>query len=204
MRRLMTGVLAAAAFLLGTRLAGGEPPASDVSKELLRRQKYLFKDLRKIEQAVKGVKEIRDMRATGEFVLNATERKLEKTSRKDFHIFMERFRNDTLEVLAIYDRVLNKEDYVDPLKRAFGRALTEVVQVQWEEVPMEDVIAEISEGYGVQLNVSGKLNFRKTMTLKGQMSLLSILLYIENVWDAKIIQKGKDLWFEAIPSTDGG
>lgn len=187
---------AVAAFFLGAGIAEGEPAKGETSRELARRQKLLFKDLTKIERAVVGIKEIREMRATGKYVLNSSERKLEKTSRKDFHIFMERFRNDTLEVLEMYDRALKKEDYVDPLRRVFGRALREVVQVKWEEVPMEDVVSELANGYGVRMNVSGELDYRKTMTLSGDMSLQSILLYIENVWNAELVLKNGELWFE--------
>lgn len=187
---------AAAAFLFGAVLSADESTPAGLATELTRRQRYLFKDLAKIERAVAGMQEIREMRDAKIYSLTPEERKLERKSRQDFHIFMERFRNDTLEVLEMYDRALKKEDYVDPLRRVFGRALREVVQVKWEEVPMEDVVSELANGYGVRMNVSGELDYRKTMTLSGDMSLQSILLYIENVWNAELVLKNGELWFE--------
>jgi hypothetical protein len=186
-----------AAFLLGTRLA---PAADDderagVAAELLKRHKMLAGDLRRVQKAVKDIVEIREMRKEGGYVLNDTEKSMERQGRQDFHIFMERIRNDTLEVLEIYERVLKKQAYVDPIRKKLGRALYELVAVDWREQPLEDIVGEISAGYKVRINVSGDIDYRKTMSLNGEMSLLSILLYIENVFDAKLVVRNDELWF---------
>jgi len=203
MRRLAIAAAVGAAFLAGRGLAGGHDA---LLKELRERQKMLFSDLDKIDKAAKDVVEIREMRESGKYVLNSEERKMEKQGRSDFHIFMERYRNDTLETLRIFDRVLQKEDYVDPLQRTFGKALEEIVTVNWDERELEDVIADLEAGYGVKLNVSGDIEYRKTLSLRGEMSLLSILLYIENVFDAKLVLKEGSLWFVRVanptPSED--
>jgi hypothetical protein len=185
---------AAVAFLLGSQLAGGAPKRP-VGQELLSRQQRLFADLDKMRQAPKDIVELRDVRESGKYVLNHEEKKLEKKSRMDFHIFMERSRNDTLEVLRILDRVLKKQDYVDPIRRHFGRALDEIITVNWDEEAIEDVVSEIASAYNVRLNISGDLDYRKTISLNGEMSLLSVLLYLENLWDAQLVLKGGKLWF---------
>lgn len=198
-RKWFVALAVLAAFLLGTRLA----PAADndkderagVAAELLKRHKLLAGDLRRVQSAVKDVLEIRKMREEGGYVLNDTEKSMERKGRQDFHIFMERIRNDTLEVLEIYERVLKKQAYVDPLRKKLGRALNELVEVNWQDQPLEDIVAEICSGYKVRINVSGDIDYRKTMSLNGQMSLLSILLYIENVFDAKLVVRNDELWF---------
>ena len=198
MRRLMLPLALAAAFVGGARLArGGDEDAA--LKELLRREALLVKDLAKIEQACKDVVEIRKMRESGEFVLNSEEKKMERQGREDFHIFMERFRNDTLEVLEILDRAVSKEDYVDPLRRIYGKALDQPVTVAWSEEDLDILIGEISEDYGVQINISGDLDRRKTLSLDGEMSLLAVLLQLENVFDGKFVVKDGKLWFVLAP-----
>ncbi|MHC4549517.1 MAG: hypothetical protein ACYTEZ_12150 [Planctomycetota bacterium] len=189
---------AAVAFLVGSHLAGGAPKPDDVARELLRRQKKLFKDIEKIQRAAKDIVELREIRESGKFILNDEEKKLEKKSRMDFHIFLERCRNDTLETLRIYDRVLNKQDYVDPLRRIFGKTLDQVVTVSWDEEAVEDIVDELAKGYNVQLNIDGDLDYRKTISLSGDMSLLAILLYIESIWDAKLVVRDGNLWFVRI------
>ena len=188
---------AAVAFLVGSQLAGGAPKRA-VGPELLKRQKKLFKDMDKIRLAAKDIVEMREIRESGKYILNHEEKKLEKKSRMDFHIFMERARNDTLEVLRIYDRVLNKQDYIDPIRRYFGRALDEIITVNWEEEAIEDVVSEIADAYNVKLNISGDLDYRKTISLNGEMSLLAVLLYLENLWDAQLTIKNGKLWFVRI------
>jgi hypothetical protein len=185
---------AAVAFLVGSQLAGSAPK-HPVGRELLKRQKKLFLDLDKIRMAAKDVVELRDIRESGKYILNHEEKKLEKKSRMDFHIFMERARNDTLEVLRIYDRVLKKQDYIDPIRRKFGRALDEIITVNWDEEAIEDVVGEIADAYNVRLNISGDLDYRKTISLNGEMSLLAVLLYLENLWDAQLVVKDGKLWF---------
>ena len=185
---------AAVAFLAGSQLAGGAPKHA-VGPELLKRQKKLFADLDKIRLAAKDIVELRQIRESGKYILNHEEKKLEKQSRMDFHIFMERARNDTLEVLRIYDRVLRKQDYIDPLRRYFGRALDEIITVNWDEEAIEDVVDEIANAYNVRLNISGDLDYRKTISLHGEMSLMAVLLYLENLWDAQLVVKDGKLWF---------
>jgi len=188
---------AAVAFLVGSQLAGGAPKRA-VGPELLKRQKKLFKDLDKIRMAAKDIVELREIRESGKYILNHEEKKLEKKSRMDFHIFMERARNDTLEVLRIYDRVLNKQDYIDPIRRYFGRALDEIITVNWDEEAIEDVVNEIADAYNVKLHIAGDLDYRKTISLNGEMSLLAVLLYLENLWDAQLTIRNGKLWFVRI------
>jgi len=201
MRRIALPVAVAAAFLGGARLARS---AGDDEQELLdtlvKQQALLAGDLKKIEQACKDVVEIRQMRQSGQFVLNDEEKKLERQGRQDFHIFMERIRNGTLEALEVLDRAVNQEDFVDPLRRIYGKALDEPVTVSWEEEDLDVLIGEISEDYGVQVNLSGEMDRRKTLTLNGEMSLLAVLLQLENVFDGRfVVRKDGELWFELGP-----
>jgi hypothetical protein len=194
MRRLLLALAVAAAFLGGARLARGAGEDEAV-KELLRHEELLLKDLRKIEQAVKDVVEIRKMRESGEFVLNDEERKMERQGREDFHIFMERFRNDTLEVLAILDVAVGGEALADPLRRIYGKALDQPVKVDWSEEDLDMIIGEISEDYGVPIHIKGDLDRRKTFTLSGEMSLLAVLLQLENAFDGRFVAKDGQPWF---------
>ena len=41
------------------------------------------------------------------------------------------------------------------------------------------------------------------MTLNGEMSLVAILLQIENVFDAKLIEQDGELWFSHIRARGG-
>jgi hypothetical protein len=194
MRRLILPLAVAAAFVGGTRLARGGAD-DEALKELVRHENQLIQDLAKIEQACKDVVEIRKMRESGEFVLNDEEKKMERQGREDFHIFMERFRNDTLEVLQILDRAVAKEDYVDPLRRIYGKALDQPVTVSWSEEDLDVLIGELSEDYGVRINISGDMDRRKTLSLDGEMSLLAVLLQLENVFDGTFEVKEGGLWF---------
>jgi hypothetical protein len=163
-------------------------------------EQLLRKDLEKIERACADIVELRQMRESGEYVLNEEERKLERQSREDLHIFMERFRNDTLTVLEILDLAVAKKDIVDPLRRVYGRALEQVVSVDWDEEDLDMLVAELEQDYGVPVNVSGEIDLRKTVSLSGEMSLLSVLLQIENIYDGKFIVKdGRNLWLVLVP-----
>ncbi len=195
--RYLVAVLAAGAFLLGSSVAQGEGAKDNtkIAKLLYNRQKDLFKDLVKIERANKDIVELRKLRDAGEFVLNKEERKLEKQARKDFHIFMERIRNNTLDVLAIYDRELGKEAYIDPLLKVFGKSLYSTVEVNWDEQGLDEIVDELVAGYGVKMYIKGNVDIRRTMSLQGNMTLLSILLQIENVFDAKLVYRNDTLWF---------
>lgn len=197
MKYLVT-VLAAGAFFLGSNVAQGEGVKTNfakIAKLLYTRQEDLFKDLVKIERANKDIVELRKLRDSGDFVLNDEERKLEKQARKDFHIFMERIRNNTLDVLAIYDRELGKAAYIDPLHKAFGKSLYSTVEVDWDEQDLDEIVDELIEGYGVKMYIKGDIDIRRTMSLQGNMTLLSILLQIENVFDAKLVYRNDTLWF---------
>lgn len=195
--KYLVAVFAAGAFLLGSNVAQGEGAKNNtkIAKLLYTRQKDLFKDLVKIERANKDIVELRKLRDAGEFVLNEEERKLEKQARKDFHIFMERIRNNTLDVLAIYDRELGKEAYIDPLRKIFGKSLYSTVQVNWDEQGMDEIVDELVAGYGVKMYIKGNVDIRRTMSLQGKMTLLSILLQIENVFDARLVYRNDTLWF---------
>ena len=162
MRRLLAVPAAALAFVLGSALAEDEAaPSAEIVKELRSRQAMLVKDLEKIEQAAKDVREMRETRDAGIYTLNAEEKKLERSARMDLHIFMERARNDTLETLALLDRVLKTQDYVDPLERVFGaKALKEVVAVRWDSEDLDTVIGELSAAYRVRINIGGEIVFR--------------------------------------------
>jgi hypothetical protein len=193
----------AAAFLGGARLARGAGD-EDVLKELARHEEMLLKDLGKIEQACKDVIEIRKMRESGEYVLNDEERKMERQGREDFHVFMERFRNDTLEVLEILDAAVAGKSAVDPLRRVYKKALDQLVTVAWNEEELDLLLGEISQNYGVPINVSGEMDRRRTMSLNGEMSLLSVLLQIENVFDGKFVVRDGHLWLELVEEEDAG
>jgi hypothetical protein len=199
MRPLLVLALAAGAFVLGAGLADGGTPPATLAKTLQRKQRVLYKDLKKIEAASKDIVELRKLRETGEFVLNDEEKKLEKQARKDFHIFMERIRNNTLEVLAILDRELGKEAYVDPLRRVFGKSLYKTIEVSWDEAGLDQVLDDVKEGYGVQIFIKGNVDIRRTMSLAGEMTLLAVLLQCENVFDAKIEMRDGNLWFVNVP-----
>jgi len=193
--RWLVVLAAASAFWAGAGLAAGaNSEEKALVEELVHRQDMLEGDIEKVGKAAAEVEEIRKTRAAGEYVLNDEEKRLERRGRVDFHIFLERIRNDTLEVLRIYDRVLHKQAYIDAMENLYGRALHQIVSVQWEDLPLEDVVGELSESYGVPIDIQGLIDYRKTMSLEGDMSLYSILLYIESVYDAKLVVKGKHLF----------
>ncbi len=193
--KYLVALLAAGAFFLGSNVVQGKENPAKAAKLLYKRQRDLFKDLEKIHRAAKDVLELRAQRESGKFILNKEERKLEKQARKDFHIFMERIRNNTLEVLAIYDRELGKQAYIDPLRKIFGKALYATVEVNWDEQGLDEIVDELIDGYGVKMYIKGDVDVRRTMSLSGKMTLLSILLQVENVFDAKLIYRNDTLWF---------
>jgi len=202
MRRLLLPAAVVAAFLGGVRLARGA--GEDDLHDLVEHEELLQKDLRKIEQACKDVVEIRRMRESGEFVLNAEEKKMERQGREDFHIFMERFRNDTLEVLEILDDAVSGKEAVDPLRRVYRKALDQVVTVAWDDEDLDLLIGELSQTYGVPINISGEMDRRRTLSLHGDMSLLAVLLQIENVFDGKFVVKDGHLWLVLVPPQPPG
>jgi len=202
MRRLLLPASVIAAFLAGAGLAGGEMRDDEVVQELCRRQEMLLGDLEKIEGARSDVLEIRRLRETGFFVINEEEKRMEKQGREDFHIFMERFRNDALEVLEILDRAVEEEDYVDPLRRVYGKALDQPVRVRWSEEDLDTIIAVLEEGYGVRINVSGEMDLRRTVSLSGEMSLLAVMLQLENLFDGKFVVRDGNVWFVRLGSAE--
>ncbi len=201
MRTTLILLAAFTAFVLGSGLAGGEAKLSEDAAKLVEHQEFLKGDLKRIDRAVRDVQEIEKLRATGLFVLNDEEKKMERKGRKDFHIFLERYRNDTLQVLAIYDRMLGKQLYIDPLRLHFGKALDELVAVDWQEQALDEICDELSDGYGVNLYIKGNIDSRQTMSLAGEMTLLAILLQIENVFQAKLIEQDGELWFTLVSKT---
>ncbi|MGH7163035.1 MAG: hypothetical protein ACREID_06100 [Planctomycetota bacterium] len=198
--------VAAAAFLLGVQLARGEGDVARVAGELAERQEVLFKDVEKIAKAAKDIVEVRETRESGRFVLNDEEIALEKKAQADLHIFMERYRNDTLETLAIYDALAGKRA-VDPLRELFGKALDEIVEVEWEDRGIDEIADELSAGYGVKMFVKGDVDQRLSLSLNGKMSLRAVLAHIANVFHVKLARDGDELWFvrsdEAAATPDG-
>lgn len=203
MRRILLPAALAIAFLAGLRLARGEGD-EPAMKELVEHEELLLQDLKKIEQACSDVIEIRKMRESGQFVLNDEEKKMERQGREDFHVFMERFRNDTLEVLAILDAAVDGKSAVDPLRRVYGKAIDQLVTVAWNEQELDLLLGEISETYGVPIHMSGEMDRRRTMSLNGEMSLLSVLLQIENVFDGKFVVRDGHLWLVLVPPEEEG
>jgi hypothetical protein len=192
----MIRTLAAAvvAFVVGMQLAGGKTEYGDVAKGLVERQKKLFGDIERIEQARKDLLEVMATRKEGKFILNKEEIRLEKSSRSHLHIFMERFRNDTLETLALYDRlVANKA--LGVLEAAYGKKLTEIVEVAWREEGLEAISDQLGEAYGVNLFIKGNVDVNRTMSLVGEMSLAAIFEHIANTFQVKVINDDGELWF---------
>ncbi|MCZ6786095.1 MAG: hypothetical protein O7E54_02910 [Planctomycetota bacterium] len=192
------------AFVVGMQVAGGKTDYSDAAKELLERQKKLFGDIERIEQARIDLLEVMATRKDGKFVLNREEIKLEKSSRSHLHIFMERFRNDTLETLALYDRlVTNKKRSV--LEVAYGKRLNEIVEVAWRERALDEIADELIGAYGVKLFIKGNVEINRTMSLVGEMSLVAIFEHIQNTFRVKIVNDDGELWFthdKSKPATD--
>lgn len=167
-------------------------PANTI-KTLRDRHNRLMLDVEKIEMAAKHIVEIREMRESGLYVLNDYEIKMEKTGKKDFHIFMERYRNDTLETLTLLDKVLNKQAFVDPLTVVFGDHLNDRVEIYWEDFDLEDVIEELETEYKVSVDIEGKFDEGHTISFEGSMTLLAALLQIENLFDVRMRVDGKKL-----------
>ncbi len=192
------------AFVVGMQLAGGKPAYDEVAKELVERQKRLFEDIERIEQARKDLLEVMATRKAGKFILNKEEIKLERSSRSHLHIFMERFRNDTLETLALYDRlVTNKKRSV--LEVAYGKRLNEIVEVAWRERALDEIADELIGAYGVKLFIKGNVEINRTMSLVGEMSLVAIFEHIQNTFRVKIVNDDGELWFthdKSKPATD--
>ena len=182
------------AFVVGMQLAGGKTAYDEVAKELVDRQKKLFGDIERIEQARKDLLEVMATRKAGTFVLNKQEIRLEKSSRSHLHIFMERFRNDTLETLALYDRLVTKTER-GVLEVAYGKRLNQIVEVAWRERALDEIADELIGAYGVKLFIKGNVDINRTMSLIGEMSLAAIFEHIQNTFQVKIINDDGELWF---------
>ena len=126
--------------------------------------------------------------------MTPAELRLEKRAKKDLHIFMERYRNNTLEALDIYDELLGLK-VQDLLTHIFGKAVDRVVEVEWSDWSFDEIADELSESYGVDLFVKGSVMSRKTMSLEGRMTLRAILDHIENRFGAKLVLDEGEAWF---------
>lgn len=177
----------------------------EVAEELARRHEWLHGDLQRLEQAARDLEYVAQVKADPDLVMVAEDVVLERRGRLDIHVFLERYRNDTLEVLEVLENTLEKRAYVDPLERRFGKALHELVAVDWNDVSLDQMVGEISDVYEIRLNMDAVFDTRKTMTLRGEMSLLSILLQIENTLGAELrVESGGELWFRRKDEPAGG
>lgn len=197
MRTLRLLLLAVACFGSGSLLARAAGSLAEEVKALRLRQETLRKDIVKIERAAADVLDVQQTRDKG-FELNSEERSMEKRARLDFHIFMERYRNDTLETLAILDRLCGGKEE-DPLKRLFGKALEEPVEVSWHDREFDAIVDELSDAYKVKFSVRGEYDTRLTMSLEGSFSLRSILDQIEEVYGMKLSVEGSEAVFVGAP-----
>ncbi len=200
MRSALAVLAIVAAFVCGARSASSEPKPkyAGVPEEFLRRHKLLAGDLKKIRRAARDLNDIRAQIKAGFTYLNETEREMQRDGRKDFHIFMERARNDTLEVLALYERALKLRTYVDPLEELFGKSFSKVVEVAWEDIELDDILDELSEAYGVTMLAKGEFEDNVSVSLTGEMTLQAIIYYVESQWDVRAVVKGKEIWFERL------
>ncbi|MGQ0612738.1 MAG: DUF4974 domain-containing protein [Planctomycetaceae bacterium] len=192
MRR--TIALAAGSFLLGLGLARGGESQVTLAEELFQRQEFILKDLRKVEAAARDIAEVRATREAGIYVLTPEEKRLEAKGRENFHIFMERCRNNTLEALRILDTALG-DRAPDALRAIFGKALEEVVSVEFEDSSLDEVTWYLEKGYGIKIGVKGDAESRLTMSLHGDMSLQAILDYVEQTFGVKLVVEEGRPWF---------
>ena len=191
-------LLLVAAFAIGHAVAKNPPPP--LADTLTKRHDVLMKDLQKIRMAAKHIVDIQETRRKG-FELSDYEAKMERDGRKDFHIFMERYRNDTLETLTIIERALGVEKFVDPLYAVFGKSLKDRVEINWSDKNLEDVVDEFQANYKVEIEIEGDFDEGHTIEFEGQMTLLSALLQVENLFDVRMRIEGKKLIY-VVPERD--
>ncbi|MHC4939850.1 MAG: hypothetical protein ACYTHK_12840 [Planctomycetota bacterium] len=196
MRLLVLLACIACAFLAGRALADKQNDSIEIAELLRKRHTKLMEDVTKIQKAGKDFLEIQAMRATGKYVLNRYELKMEKDGRMDFHIFMERYRNDTLETLALLDKLLGKQAYIDPLRKVFGDRLDEQVEIDWDGVNLQDIVDSLADQFNAEIDIDGFPEDGLTINFKGKMTLLAAVLQIENLFDVRMRVEGKKLWFE--------
>lgn len=195
MRTLALLLVLAVAFGAGHALAKPERDVGWIVKTLRTRHDKLMSDVRKIDRAGKDFVEIQEMRATGEYVLNEHELKMEKSGRKDFHIFMERYRNDTLETLALLEKLLGKEAYVDPLRKVFGDRLDTQLEVAWEDVTLDEVAEELADRFKAKVDVDGHSDMNLMISFEGKMTLLAVILQVETLFECETRVEGDKLFF---------
>jgi len=189
----------AGAFATGHALA--EPAPATIATKLQKRHEKLMEDLARIEKAAEDWSEIQAMRATGKYVLNRWEKKMEKDGKMDFHIFLERYRNDTLETLQFLERALGKEAYVDPLRKVFGDHLDTRLDIDWEQVDLMSVAGWLQKEFDAKVGVEGVPELGLTISFRGNMTLLAAILQIENLFDVRMRVEGDKLWF-VVPTRD--
>ncbi|MHC4410930.1 MAG: hypothetical protein ACYS0F_18230 [Planctomycetota bacterium] len=200
MRLLALLACLAVAFSVGRAAAqSGKDPAS-VAGVLRKRHTKLMEDVTKIQQAGKDFLEIQAMRETGKYVLNRFELKMEKQGRMDFHIFMERYRNDTLETLDLLDQLLGKQAYIDPLRKVFGDRLDEQIEVDWDGENLQDVVDGLADQFNAEIDIDGFPEEGLTIDFRGKMTLLAAVLQVENLFDVTMRIEGKKLFF-VVPDT---
>jgi len=202
---LVLATLSGTAFVAGRSLADIEDKQKQAGTIALlkKRQAKLYEDIKKIERAAKDWTEIQAMRKTGDFVLNKYELKMEKSGKQDFHIFMERFRNDTLDTLAILDRIVKKEAYVDPLRSVFGDKLAEIVEIEWVDMSIEDIADELVGNFRVKIGIQGEFEHQKSISFNGKMTVLAALLQLETLFDIDLRVEGDKLWLVVPDAKDG-
>ena len=92
------------------------------------------------------------------------------------------------------------------LRKEYGESKPLKDAINWDEQGIEDIVDDLIDGYGVKMYIKGNVDGRRTMNLTGEMTLMSILLQIENVFDAKLTLRDGALWFVRanIPDAEKG
>jgi len=186
--------LAAGAFLLGLGLARGGEAQLTLARQLFERQDFIVRDLEKVEAAARDIAEIGKIRDAGLYTLTPEELRLESKGKEQFHVFMERCRNNTLESLKLLDIALG-DRAADPLKKIFGDAMDVVVAVDIADSSLDEVAWYLEQGYGVKIGIKGDAESRLTMSLQGDMSLRAILEHVEQTFGVKLVVEDGRPWF---------
>lgn len=192
MRR--TAIPCALATLAGWLLASPDDRWAELADELLAKQQWLLQDLQKVENACRTITDYKQTRESGLYEIGPDEERFERKAKENFQIFLERTRNCTLESLQLLDVALGVTAK-DSLAGIFGKALHEVIEVNFEDQALEEVVPQLEEVYRVEINVRGDCFSRKTMSLHGEMSLRSILDHMEQVFCVRLVVENGKLWF---------
>lgn len=192
MRR--TAIACALALLAGWLVASPDDRWAEVADELLAKQRWLLQDLEKVENACRTISDYKQTRESGLYEITPEEERFERKAKENFQIFLERARNCTLESLQLLDVALGAKTK-DPLETVFGKALHEVIEVDFEDQALEEVVSQLEATYGVAIHVRGDCFSRKIMSLRGQMSLRSILDHMEQVFCVRLVVEDGKLWF---------